>query len=105
LRNQSFSDVFAVTGLLTMGISHSALVLHILIIIQRKLRIIPCLKRKCQYFLSMICWNLPDEDNNYPYGQNRIDVDSLPDRLVNPNEYEPLVPAVKLQHDNSHSES
>ena len=30
-------------------------------------------------------------------GQSGLDTDSLPDRLVNSNEYEPLIPAVNQQ--------
>ena len=41
----------------------------------------------------MVCWkkHLLAEINNRHGGQ---DTDSLPDRLVNPEEYEPLIPAV-----------
>jgi len=44
----------------------------------------------------MACWkkhSLAEVSNGYG-GQ---DADSLPDRLVNPKEYEPLIPAVSQQ--------
>jgi len=76
-----------------MGIPHAALVLYILYIISKNIRILQHLKRKCQYLLSIVCRNKHslDEDNN---GCN---ADSLPNRLVNPNEYDPLIPVVSQQ--------
>ena len=76
-----------------MGIPHAALVLCILYIVLKKIGSLQCMKGKCQCLLSMVCWkkHLLAEINNRHGGQ---DTDSLPDRLVNPEEYEPLIPAV-----------
>ena len=86
--NQKYDHAYGVTGLLIMGIPHAALALYILYIISKKIRIIEHLKRKCRCLLN-ICWNKHSLN-----GQSGLDTDSLPDRLVNPNEYEPLIQAV-----------
>jgi len=95
LPNQRYSHVFGVTGLLTMGIPHAALVLYILYIISKKIRILQNLKGMCQRLYSKLCQKKDSqpEDNNI----NGLDTDSLPDRLVNPDEYEPLIPVVNQQ--------
>ena len=97
--NQKYNHVYAVTGLLAMGIPHAALVLYILYIVSKKIRISEHLKGKCQCLLSIVCWNKHSlaEDNN------GLDTDSLPDRLVNPNEYEPLIPAMNQRGTDSDS--
>ena len=93
LPNETYSHIYGVSALLTMSIPHAALVLYILYIISEKIRILEHLKRKCQCLLNIIYWNkrsLPEDNSD----RNGLDTDSLPDRLVNPNEYEPLMPAV-----------
>jgi len=96
LRNQRYSHMIGVTGLLIMGIAHAALVLYILYSISKKIRILRHLKRKCRCLLTIICCNEQSqlEANNSHGG---LDVDSFPDRLVNPDEYEPLFPAIIQQ--------
>ena len=91
--DERYSHVFELTGLLTVGIPHATLVLYILYITSKKIRILQHLKRKCRCLLSIVCRNKHslDEDNS---GCN---ADSLPDRLVNPNEYDPLIQAVSQQ--------
>jgi len=90
LPNQRYSHVFGVTGLLTMGIPHAALVLYILCIISKKIRILQHLKGKCRRLYSKLCQKMDSQ----PEDNNGLDADSLPDRLVNPDEYEPLIPVV-----------
>ena len=96
LPNQKNSHIVRVGGLLIVGFPHAALMLYILYIILKKTKILQCLKRKYQCLLSMFCLNKHPlvEANNDHDGH---DTDSLPDRLVNPNEYEPLIPAVNHQ--------
>ena len=76
-----------------MGIPHVALVMYILYIISKKIRILQNLKRKCRCLLSIVCRKKHslNEDNS---GCN---ADSLPDRLMNPDEYDPLIPVVSQQ--------
>ena len=94
LPNQRYSHMIGVTGLLIMGIPHAAL--YILYITSKKIRILQHLKRKCRCLLTIICCNEQSqlEANNSHGG---LDVDSFPDRLVNPDEYEPLFPAIIQQ--------
>ena len=96
LPNQKYSEVIGVTALLLIGIPHISLVLYILYIISKKIRVLEHLKGKCQCLLSRVCWNRYPlaRDNNNGCGH---DTDSLPDRLVNPDEYEPLIPTVNQQ--------
>ena len=102
LRNPRYSYVVGLTGLIIMSIPHAALVLYILYIISKKTRILQYLKRKCRCLLSKARWNnhsLTEANNGY----GGLDTDSLPDRLVNPDEYEPLIPAVNHKQDQSES--
>ena len=96
LPNQENSDKVRVGGLLIVGFPHAALMLYILYIILKKTKVLHCLKKKYQCMLSMFCLNKHPlvEANSDRDGH---DTDSLPDRLVNPNEYEPLIPAVNHQ--------
>ena len=96
LPNQKNSHIVRVGGLLIVGFPHAALMLYILYIILKKTKVLHCLKKKYQRLLSMFCLNKHSlvEANNDHGGH---DTDSLPDRLVNPNEYEPLIPAVNHQ--------
>ena len=104
LPNETYSHIYGVSGLLTMSIPHAALVLYILYTISKKIRILEHLKRKCPCLLNIICWNkrsLPEDISD----RNGLDTDSLPDRLVNPNEYEPLIPAVNQRRTDSDSDA
>jgi len=93
---EKHSQVTAVTGLLTMGIPHAALVMYILYIISGKIRILQNLKKKCRYLLNIHCWNKHSlAEANSGYGE--LNSGSLPDRLVNPDEDEPLIPSVNQQ--------
>ena len=92
--NQMYSHALGVTGLLLMCTPHAALVLCILYTISKKIRILQRLKRKCLCRLSLVCCNEHSLPNSNHAGLN---TDPLPDRLVHPDEYEPLIPAVKQQ--------
>ena len=91
LPNQRYAHVIAVCGLLIAGIPHATLRLCILYIVLKKIEIIQCLKRKFQCMLTVLCWN------EHTLAEAKNGMDSLPDRLVNPDEYEPLIPAVSHQ--------
>ena len=96
LRNPRYSYLIGSTGLITMGIPHAALVSYILYIISKKIRILQHLKRKYRCLLSTFHLS-----NHSLSGYSGLDTDSLPDRLVNPDEYEPLIPAVNhREHQN-----
>ena len=102
LWNQRYSYVVGLTGLIIMSIPHAALVLYILYIISKKIRILQDLKRKCRCLFSRVHWNnhsLSEANNGY----GGLDTDSLPDRLENPDEYEPLIPAVNHREHQSES--
>ena len=96
LPNQKYSEVIGVTALLAIGIPHISLVLYILYILLKKIRVLEHLKRKCRCLMSTVCWNRysPAGADNNCCGH---DTDSLPDRLVNPDEYEPLISAMNQQ--------
>ena len=102
LSTQRCSHVIGVTMSLTIAIPHAAFVLYILYIISKKISILQHLERKCKCLLSIVFWkkSMLTEANN---GYGGLDTDSLPDRLVNPDEYEPLIPAVN--HRDNQSES
>jgi len=95
LPNQKYSHVIGMSSLLITGIPHAVLMLYILYVIFKKMRVLQCLNGKCQCLLSMVDWKKHSlaEANS----QSRLVTDSLPDRLVNPEEYEPLIPAVNQQ--------
>jgi len=96
LPNQRYSHIIGRLGLLILGIPHATLVLYTLYIILKKISSFHYLKQKCQCLLSMVCWkkhSLAEASS----GCGGLDTDSLPDRLVNPDEYEPLIPAANQQ--------
>ena len=96
LPNQRYSHIIGRLGLLILGIPHATLVLYTLYIILKKISSLQYLKQKCQCLLSMDCWkkhSLTEASS----GCGGLDTDSLPDRLVNPDEYEPLIPAANQQ--------
>ena len=96
LPNQKYSEAIGVTVLLAIGIPHISLVLYNLYILSKKIRLLEHLKTKCRCLLSRVCHS-PAGANNNGCGH---DTDSLPDRLVNPYEYEPLIPAVNQRNRN-----
>ena len=93
LPNHRYSHAIGVTGLLIIGIPHTALVVYILYIVSKKVRILQHLKRKCLCLLTIVCCN----KHSLAEGHVGVDTDSLPDRLVNPDQYEPLIPAMNKQ--------
>ena len=101
LPNQRYSHAFGVLGLLIMGIPHVGLVVYILYVILKRMRVLQHLNRKYHCLLSMASWN--QDSLSEANSQSGLDTDSLPDRLVNPNEYEPLIPAVNQQGADSDS--
>ena len=86
LANQGYRHkiVLVVCGLLIVGTPHATLMLYILYAASKKIGIYQCLIEKCRCLLSMVC------RKKYSLA---LDTDSLPDRLVNPDEYEPLIAA------------
>ena len=84
LANQGYSYTLVVCGLLIVGTPHATLMLYILYIVSKKIGIYQCLIEKCRCLFSMVCRKKHSL---------ALDTDSLPDRLVNPDEYEPLIPA------------
>ena len=92
LPNQEYSHVIRMSALLTMGIPHAALILYILYFTLKKTKILQCLSRNCQCLLNVVSWN-----QHFLKRDNSQDTDSLPDRMVNPDEYEPLIPAANQQ--------
>ena len=80
----SVTPTLVVCGLLIIGLPHATLMLYILYIVSKKIGIYQCLIEKCRCLLSMVCRKKHSL---------ALDTDSLPDRLVNPDEYEPLIPA------------
>jgi len=95
LPNQKYRHAIGVSSLLLMEIPHAALMLYILYFILKKMIIHRYLNKRCWYLLGIVGWNqhCPVESNSHC----GPDTDSLPDRLVNPEEYEPLIPAVNQQ--------
>ena len=62
----------------------------ILYIVSKKVRILQHLKRKCLCLLTIVCCN----KHSLAEDHVGVDTDSLPDRLVNPDQYEPLIPSM-----------
>jgi len=93
LPDHRYSHAIGMTGLLIIGIPHAALVVYILYIVSKKVRILQHLKRKCLCLLTIVCCN----KHSLAEGHVGVDTDSLPDRLVNPDQYEPLIPAMNKQ--------
>ena len=85
--HQGYSHTLVVCGLLIIGLPHATLMLYILYIVSKKIGIYQCLIEKCRCLLSIVC------RKKYSLA---LDTDSLPDRLVNPDEYEPLIAAAAM---------
>ena len=94
LPKQRYSHAIGVSALLGVGIPHAVLMLYVLYFILKKLRTLQYLNRKCRCLLGRCFWM-----------QHSL-TDFLPDRLVNSDEYKPLIPAVNQQGtENFQSES
>ena len=87
----SSAQSILVTTLL-LGVPHMVLILYICYVLAKKANITQCLKRKYESLkrclLAVWCTNQAEGDV-----EAESDSDSLPDRLVNPEEYEPVTPA------------
>jgi len=95
LLNHRLSHLIRLTWLLIMGISHAAFTLYIVYIISKKIQILHCLKRRYTYrcLLNTVHWG----KHSLNEANNGLDADPLLDRLVNPDQYEPLIPTVNQQ--------
>ena len=104
LPDQKGSHTARVIGVLLVGFPHAALVLYVLYVILKKTKTLQYLKRKYQCLLSVISLKKHSfaGANNDDGGH---DTDSLPDRLVNPDEYEPLIPTVNQRGTDSDSDA
>ena len=87
----SSAQSILVTTLL-LGVPHMVLILYICYVLAKKANITQCLKRKYESLkrcvLAVWCTNQAEGDM-----EAESDSDPLPDRLVNPEEYEPVTPA------------
>ena len=73
-----------------IAVPHMVLILHICNTLAKKVGLTQCLKMKYKTLkLYMLPARCTDADM-----ESESDTDSLPDRLVNPQEYEPVLPAV-----------
>jgi len=72
------------------------LVVYILYIVFKKIGSLQCIKGKCQCPLNMV-FRKKHSQGEASNGHGGLDTDSLPHRLVNPEEYKPLIAAVNQQ--------
>ena len=88
----SSAQSILVTTLL-LGVPHMVLILYICYVLAKKANITQCLKRKYESLkrclLAVWCTSQAEADV-----EAESDSDSLPDRLVNPEEYEPVTLAI-----------
>ena len=84
-------EIFAIGLSLLLGVPHMALVIYIINKLAEKTGITHCLKFK---YIGLKEWILLTRQINQakPNVEATFDIESLPDRLINPGEYEPLIP-------------
>ena len=88
---------------LMLGVPHMVLILYICYVLGMKVEITQCLKRKYETLRKCVQATIHAQNNI----EAESDTDSLPDRLINPGEYEPVLPtteehttAESTDHDN-----
>ena len=82
--------VLAIT--LLLGVPHMVLILYICYMLAKKAGIAQCLKRKYEHLKRCVQATRP---NSEAEADVEADTESLPDRLINPGEYEPLQPTTE----------
>jgi len=84
-------EIFAIGLSLLLGVPHMALVFYIIYKLAEKKGINCWLKFK---YIGLKEWILLTRQINQakPNVEATFDIESLPDRLINPEEYEPLIP-------------
>ena len=85
------TSTYSVAAILVLlGVPHMVLIFYICYVLAKKVGITQCLKRKCNSLkrcvLAIRCTSQVEADV-----ENDSDIDSLPDRLVNPGAYIPLL--------------
>ena len=84
---------------LLLGVPHLALILYICSKLAKKLGITECLKRKGRFLYRCVLATRYARQYEADVETESV-TDSLPDRLVNPEEYEPVIPTTEEHTDN-----
>ena len=77
--------------LILLGVPHMVLIFYICYVLAKKAGITQCLKRK--YRTVKVCLLAAIHTGQAGADEEAESDNSLPDRLINPEEYEPLLPA------------
>ena len=85
--------------LLLLGVPHMVLIVHICYKLANKLGIIECLKTKCRCLKRCVLATRYTRQYEADVEAESV-TNSLPDRLVNPEEYEPVQPTTEEHTDN-----
>ena len=85
---------FILATMLLLGVPHMVLILNIFYVLAKKAGITHCLKRKYEILKRHIHASGVGTD-----AEAESDTDSLPDRLINPERYEPVLPTTEHTED------
>ena len=81
---------YVLLTMLLLGVPHMVLILYICYVLAKKAGITHCLKRKYEVLKRHIHASGVGTD-----AEAEADTDSLPDRLINPERYEPALPTTE----------
>ena len=85
---------YVLLTMLLLGVPHMVLILYICYVLAKKAGITHCLKRKYEILKRRIHASGVGTD-----AEAESDTDSLPDRLINPQRYEPALPTTEHTED------
>ena len=87
---------YALAVTLLLLVPHMVLIFYVCYVLAKKAGITQCLKRKYET-LKRCVQSLGHTGQAEADVEAESDTDSLPDRLINPGEYEPLLPTTEEQ--------
>ena len=94
----------AMASILLLGVPHMILLVYMPYLFAKKLGITQCLKTRCKC-LKRSVQNIRDRSQCEADVEAESDTGSLPDRLINPEEYEPLLPTTGEHTAAEHTEN
>ena len=90
---------YSLVIVLLLGVPHMVLILYICYKLVNKLGITECLKTKCRCLKRCVLATIYVRQREANVEAEFV-TDSLPDRLINPEEYEPVIPTTEEHTDN-----
>ena len=100
----SLSTYIILGTTLLLLIPHMILIFYICHKVAKKIGITQCLKRKHKTLKRCVQTTRPNSEAETDV-ESEADTDSLPDRLINPGEYEPLLPTTEEHTTAEHTEN